>query len=138
MHIIPFSAVTTVTNQTRDFSYAVLDVGVGLNEEPDNIAEILRETAKAMAAEPRWSPLLMGELDVLGVDKFLDNAWVMRCRLKTLPASRWSVGREMNRRIKMRFDELAIESPFTSNRVLSTVPGPPPAPDPAAGSPAHA
>ena len=29
VHIIPFSAVTTVTNMTRDFAFAVLDVTVG-------------------------------------------------------------------------------------------------------------
>ena len=32
VHIIPFSSVTTVTNQTRDFSYALIDLPIGLNE----------------------------------------------------------------------------------------------------------
>ena len=45
MHIIPFSAVTTVTNMTRDYSYAVLDISVGLNEEPEPVIEVVRELA---------------------------------------------------------------------------------------------
>lgn len=36
-----------------------------------------------------------------------------------LPGQHWAVGREFNRRIKLRFDELAIQSPMTSYRVLA-------------------
>jgi len=133
MHIIPFSAVTTVTNQTRDYGYAVLDVSVGLNEEPGPVIEVVRDLAAAMRAEPKWAPLILDALDVMGVEKFVDLAWVLRVRLKTQPASRWSVGRELNRRVKERFDELAIESPVTSQRALSA--SLPPAPQPAAGQP---
>ena len=37
---VPFSAVTTVTNMTRDFGYAVVDVSVGLDEDPERVAGI--------------------------------------------------------------------------------------------------
>ncbi len=122
VHIIPFSAVTTVTNATRDFAFAVLDIPVGLNEQPDHIADLLRDIAATMRAEDRWSSAIRDDLDVMGVDKFLDNAWVMRIRLKTLPSQRWPVQRELNRRIKYRFDKDAIESPLTSYRVLHQLP----------------
>ena len=130
MHIIPFSAVTTVTNLTRDYSYAVLDISVGLNEEPEPVIEAVRELAAKMRAEPKWATLILDALDVMGVEKFVDLAWVLRVRLKTQAASRWAVTRELNRRVKERFDELAIESPLTSHRVLSASP-PPPAAQPA-------
>ena len=119
VHLIPFSAVTTVTNQTRDYSYAVLDVSIGLNEEPAPIEIVLREVAAEMQADPAWQSMVLDKLDVMGVDKLTDTAWIMRVRMKTQPSSRWSVTRELNRRIKMRFDASAIESPFTSHRVLS-------------------
>ena len=131
MHIIPFSAVTTVTNMTRDYSYAVLDISVGLNEEPEPVIEVVRELGAKMRADPKWATLILDALDVMGVDKFVDLAWVLRVRMKTQAASRWSVGRELNRRVKERFDELAIESPVTSHRALSANP-PPPAQQPAA------
>jgi small conductance mechanosensitive channel len=103
---------------TRDFAFAVLDVSVGLNEEPDRVAEVLRGIAAAMRTEAAWKGVIMADLEVMGVEKFIDTAWVMRARIKTLPSSRWAVGRELNRRIKYRFDELAIESPMTSYRAL--------------------
>jgi len=131
VHIIPFSAVTTVTNQTRDYGYALLDISVGLNEEPGPVIDVVSKLAAAMRSETKWAPLILDALDVMGVDRFVDLAWVLRVRLKTQPASRWSVARELNRRVKERFDELAIESPLTSHRALSNTP---PAPG-AAGEP---
>ena len=128
IHIIPFSAVTTVTNQTRDYSYAVIDVSIGLNEEPDRVIDVLKKAADAMRREPRWQNIVLEPLDIMGVEKFVDLAWVLRVRMKTQPSSRWSVARELNRRIKVTFDEQGIESPFTSHRALST-PEPSPAED---------
>ena len=124
VHLIPFSAVTTVTNQTRDYSYAVLDVSVGLNEEPAPIADVLRGVAEEMRADPAWATAILEPLDVMGVERFVDTAWVMRVRIKTQPGSRWGVSRELNRRIKLQFDAMAIESPITSYRVLGTQPQP--------------
>ena len=122
VHIVPFSAVTTVTNQTRDYGYAVLDISVGLNEEPEPVIEVVKGVADEMRADAAWAEKLLEPLDVMGVERFIDTAWVLRARIKTLPAARWAVGRELNRRIKVRFDSQAIESPFTSHRVLSTNP----------------
>jgi small-conductance mechanosensitive channel len=131
MHIIPFSAVTTLTNATRDYAYAVLDITVGYNEEPDAITELVRTVSVEMKADPAWNDALQSDIDIWGVDKFLDNAWVLRARIRTLPSQRWAVQREFNRRLKYRFDKLAIESPFTAPRMLSTNPSPLEAQEPA-------
>jgi small-conductance mechanosensitive channel len=130
VHIIPFSAVTTVTNMTRDFAYALLDVSVGLNEEPDKISSVIEDVAEKMRAEPRWGAAISDRMEIMGVEKFIDTAWVLRCRLKTVPSQRWAVTRELNRRLKYRFDQDAIESPFTSYQVLSNAALPPPAASP--------
>ena len=122
VHIVPFSAVTTVTNLTRDFGYAVIDVAVGLNEEPDRISALLSEIATELREDPKFSADIRADLEVIGVDKFLPNAWVMRARLRTLPGRHWAIGREFNLRIKHRFDTLKIESPITSHRALGIEP----------------
>jgi small-conductance mechanosensitive channel len=124
VHIIPFSAVTTVTNMTRDYGYAVIDIEVGVDEDPDRIGGLLRDIGRDMRADPRWEAAIRDDIDVLGVDRFLPTTLVVRARLRTTPAQRWAVGRELNLRIKHCFDELAIESPMTSYKSLSR---PPPA-----------
>jgi len=48
----------------------------------------------------------------MGLDKFADSAVIVRARLTTKPIKQWEVGREFNRRMKRRFDELGIEIPF--------------------------
>ncbi len=129
VHIIPFSAVTSVTNQTRDYGYALVDISVGLNEEPEAVTAIVRTLAAEMRNEPHWATIILEPLDVMGVERFIDTAWVLRIRFKTQPSSRWAVGRELNRRVKLRFDELAIESPITSYRALSATPASPAIPE---------
>ncbi len=122
VHIIPFSSVTTVTNQTRDFSYALIDCQVGLNEEPDHIADVLRDVVKTMRGEPRWQDAITADLEVMGVNAFGDGAWTLRVRIRTAPSQRWAVNREFNRRLKYRFDELAIQSPITAWRAQGWLP----------------
>ena len=118
LHIIPFSAVTSVTNQTRDFAFAVIDVNVDYREDTDHVAETLRQIATEMRQDPRWRPVIRDDLDVMGVDRLADSGVVIRVRLKTEPSQRWAVGREMNRRIKRRFDELGIEIPYPHQKLV--------------------
>jgi small conductance mechanosensitive channel len=56
--------------------------------------------------------MILEPLEVVGVDAFKDSGVVIKARIKTAPIRQWTVGREMNRRIKKRFDELGIEIPF--------------------------
>jgi small conductance mechanosensitive channel len=76
------------------------------------VVEVVKTLAEEMQQEPEWAPLILEPLEVLGVDQFGDNAVIIKMRIKTRPIQQWSVGRELNRRIKKRFDELGIEIPF--------------------------
>jgi small conductance mechanosensitive channel len=118
LHIIPFSAVTTVTNMTRDFSFAVMDVTVGFGEDPDHVSDVLREIGREMRGDPKWAAVMRDDIDVWGVEKIGDSGMMIRARAKTEPAARWNVARELNRRIKRRFSELGIEIPYPYQRVV--------------------
>ena len=122
VHIIPFSSVTTVTNQTRDFAYALVDLPIGLDEEPDRVAALLAPIVAAMRAEPRWEGAITADLEVMGVYAFTDTAWTMRIRIRTTPSERWAVNREFNRRVKYCFDENAVQSPITAYKVQGWMP----------------
>jgi small-conductance mechanosensitive channel len=118
LHIIPFSAVTSVTNQTRDFAFAVIDVSIDYAEDTDKVAEALRALAAEMRQDPRWRPVIRDDLDVMGVERLGDSGVIMRIRLKTEPTQRWAVARELNRRIKRRFDELGIDIPYPHQKLV--------------------
>ncbi|WP_236019892.1 mechanosensitive ion channel domain-containing protein [Sabulicella rubraurantiaca] len=107
IHIIPFSAVTTVTNQTRDFGYAVVDLAVDYGASTDQAIRIMRSVGESLREDEAWSPQLLAPLEVMGVDRMGDGV-VLRARIMTPPARRLAVARELNRRIKQAFDAADI------------------------------
>jgi small conductance mechanosensitive channel len=131
VHIIPFSTVTAVTNMTRDFAFAVLDIQVAYREDTDRVVEVLSTLCTEMRAEPKWAAAIRDEMEVWGVDLLAPDGPVIRVRIKTEPIQRWNVKREMNRRIKQRFDALGIEIP-ASRQTLMFQGAPPPLPPPPA------
>lgn len=112
VHIFPNGSITSISNMTREFSFYVFDVGVAYKEDTDKVSQVLRDIGAEMQADEEFKDSILEPLEVLGVDKFDDSAVVVKARIKTQPIRQWAVGREMNRRIKKRFDELGIEIPF--------------------------
>jgi len=110
--MIPFSSVGMVENMTKDFSRYVFDVGIAYRENVDDVIEVLRELGAEMEADEYYGKLINKPIEIMGLDKFADSAVIVRARLTTKPIKQWEVGREFNRRMKRRFDELGIEIPF--------------------------
>ena len=112
VHIVPFSEVSTVENMTKEFSRYLFEIGVAYREDTDQVTDVLHEIGRDMEADKVYGPMIVEPLEVLGVDSFGDNAVNIRARITTQPIMQWRVGREFNRRMKKRFDELSIEMPF--------------------------
>jgi small conductance mechanosensitive channel len=112
LHTVPFSEVTTVRNMTKDFSYAVFNIGVAYRENVDEVIAVMQEVAESLRKDANYAPYILEPLDVGGLDKFGDSSIVITARIKTLPAQQWRIGREYNRRLKMEFDKRGIEMPF--------------------------
>jgi small conductance mechanosensitive channel len=117
VHTIPFSSVGTVTNMTKDFSYYLLDIGVDYREDTDQVLDVCKNILEEMRQEPAFAYDILEPLDVLGVDQFAEAAVIIKARIKTRPIKQWAVGREFNRRMKKRFDELGIAIPFPHRTV---------------------
>jgi len=112
VHTIPFSTVDVVENLTQDFSYAVLDVGVGYNEDVDHVIDVLEEIGEELRADEAFGPRILAPLEVFGLNEFGDSAIVVRVRLKTVPGTQWGLKRAFNKCIKEKFDAHGIEIPF--------------------------
>jgi small conductance mechanosensitive channel len=115
INIIPFSAVTTVTNQTRDFGYAQISLNIGYNEDIDRVSAVLMDIAAAMRAEPAWGAMMRDDLQLFGLDSFGTNALNIIGQIRTGPGQHWAVRREFYRRVLKRFAEEKIEIPYASN-----------------------
>ena len=117
VHVVPFGEVGTVENLTRDYSYALIDAGVGYSEDTDRVSDVLREIAAGMESDESWRHRVIPPFEVFGVQELGDSAVIVRCRFKTPPMHQWAVAREFRRRMKKRFDELGIEIPFPHRTV---------------------
>jgi small-conductance mechanosensitive channel len=127
--VLPFSAVTTVINMTRDYSRAVISVNIAADEDVDQVVDAMREMVREMREEDAWSTIILDELEVWGVDRITDTALQIKCRIMCTPFGRWPVGREFNRRLKARFQMVGIATPFSALRLIPP-PGSARAPDP--------
>jgi moderate conductance mechanosensitive channel len=112
VHIFPNGSINTLSNMTHNYSYYVFDIGVAYKEDTDRVTEVVQSIAEDMMREEEFRSCILEPLEVLGVDKFADSAVIIKFRFKTAPIKQWLVGREMNRRIKKKFDEEGIEIPF--------------------------
>lgn len=112
VYTVPFSEVTTVINMTKDYSYAVIDAGVGYKEDVDHVMTVIEEIGEGMRNDEKFKSMILAPIEVVGVDQLADSAVIIRSRIKTQPIMQWTVAREFRRRMKKRFDELGIEIPF--------------------------
>lgn len=138
VHIIPNGEIKRVTNLTRSWSRAVIDVRVDYRQDPDRVVAILKEIGAALHEEAAWKPLLVEAPDVPGIEALTETGMVIRMMAKTLPLKQWDVARELRRRIKLRFDAEGIDIPVTGvtvNLGEAGNPAPPPKDRPAPAAP---
>src|SRR5687767_14856926 len=111
VHVISNGEIRTLANKSKDFSYYVIDLGVGYDDDTDLIVEVVREVARELIQDPVYAASILEPLEVLGVDAFKASEVTLRFRIKTLPLRQWEVGRELRRRIKKAFDARGIRIP---------------------------
>ncbi len=112
LHVIPNGQITIVSNQSRDWSRRILDIGIGYDADLDRALAVVRDEAARLAEDPAWRPQLDGTPEVVGVDALADSAVILRVMFRTPPGGQWAVGREFLRRIKLRLDREGIDLPF--------------------------
>jgi small-conductance mechanosensitive channel len=119
VHIFPNGEVKTLANMSKDFSYYVLTVGLGYDEEVDRAIEAMRAAAATLMDDPEFRPYILEGLDVYGIDAFEPGQLVVKGRIKTVPLKQWVVGRELRKRIARAFAERGIQMarPFVSLRM---------------------
>lgn len=118
IHVIPNGQISTVTNHTRGWSRAVVDLGVAYHTNVDEAIEILRDEAARFAADPLWKPRLDGIPEVVGVEGLGDSKVTLRVLLRTRPGKHWEVGREYRRRAIIRLDREGVKVPNPNRTVI--------------------
>lgn len=117
VHIFPNGTINTLSNMTREWSAFVLDIGVAYKEDTDRVVDIMKQVGTELRQDKKFGPLMQGDVEIFGVDKFADSAVMIKGRIRTLPIRQWDVGREYLRRLKQAFDAAGVEIPFPHRSV---------------------
>ncbi|NMM26588.1 MAG: mechanosensitive ion channel [Glaciimonas sp.] len=85
VHFIPNGIITTVTNMSRGFAFAVVDVGVAYREDTDEVMHLMLQVGENLRKDETIGPKIMEDMEMAGVDKLDQSAVIIRCRFKVLP-----------------------------------------------------
>ena len=112
VYIIPNGVIDVVSNFTKDWSRALIEIGVAYKEDVDNVISVLEKVGESLRTDPAWNDFILEPMTVQGLDSFGDSSVNIRMFFKTIPLKQWDVAREFKRRVKKAFDEKGIEIPF--------------------------
>ena len=111
VHTVPNGEIKVVSNLSKEWSRTVLDIGISYREDIDQVIDILSQIGRELETEEPYKSAILEPLQILGVERLGESQLIIRMMAKTVPLKQWEVGRELRRRIKIRFDEKGIQIP---------------------------
>jgi small-conductance mechanosensitive channel len=109
--IVPNSSMRQVTNLSRDWSRAVIDLPVPATDDLSSVIAAVGDVARTMAAEQPWRDLIIGEPVVAGIETIEVDHVQLRLLVRTLPGRQFEVGRELRLRLATTLRELGVLVP---------------------------
>jgi moderate conductance mechanosensitive channel len=125
LHVVPNGNIQVVSNKSRGWARAIVDVRVAYDQDVEAVREVLDELFEEMRHDPSLHDWIRDGPGVLGLERSSDYALEIRVTAETRPSKRLDVERIMRERIARRLSERSIR-----------VPVPPAAAPPAAQPPA--
>jgi len=100
--------IRTVSNLSRDWSQAFVDVSLAPESPIDKTLQALETAAAALRADPAWSQALVDGPRILGLQNFDRIASTIRLQVRTSPTRQDEVARELRRRIQVELQKQGI------------------------------
>jgi small conductance mechanosensitive channel len=108
---VPNGSIQVVSNKTRGWGRAIVDIRVALDEDPEKVRSILEEVLATAASADPLKGWLRDQPQVLGVTQLTDIAQVIRVVAETVPNHRVDTERELRGKIAQRMGESGIRVP---------------------------
>lgn len=113
--VVPNGDIRTVTNMTKEWSRAMIDVGISYDDDVDQAIEVLKGLVDGIERDPLIGDAILAPAEITGVEALGDYQVTLRLLVKTRPMEQWRVQRELRRRIKLAFAEAGITIPYPHN-----------------------
>jgi small-conductance mechanosensitive channel len=98
----------TVSNLSRDWSQAFVDVGVAAGMPLEKTLQALESAAAGLRSDAAWSQALVDGPRVLGVQGYDPAGLTLRLQVRTAPTRQDEVCRELRRRVQMELQRQGI------------------------------
>jgi moderate conductance mechanosensitive channel len=108
LYIIPNSQIATVSNLSRDYSVAMLNVSVDASANPDKVIAVLTEVARQVRNDSAFKDIVVADPTILGVDKIEGRAVTYPVQIRVRANQRDVVLRALRRSIIMAFEKDGI------------------------------
>lgn len=106
--IIPNGSLRQVTNLSKEWSRAVVDLPIATDEDLLNASAVLQTAAHEMTTVTPWADLMLGDPVVFGVESFEIGYVRVRVVARTLPGRQFEVARELRLRLATALTEAGI------------------------------
>lgn len=100
LFIFPYGNITSLCNQNRDFSAAVLLFEVGIDANIEQVFEMIEQISHDLQEDPSMRKLIKGSVELHGVNELNDHAVEVRASIKTKPGQHYAVKLAFNRLLK--------------------------------------
>jgi len=114
---IPNGVITRVGNKSQLWSVALLDVDVAYGADAVKAGEVILDAAREVCAGEAFTPHVLEEPQVLGVEDLRPDGVTLRLRVKTQPDQQWALMRALRAQIKTRLELAGIEAPVPQRTV---------------------
>ncbi|MEJ6722003.1 mechanosensitive ion channel family protein [Ilumatobacter sp.] len=114
---VPNGEVQRVGNKSQLWSIALVDIDVAYDSDIAAAKNLMLSTATEVCTSKQWSPDVLGEPIVLGVESLGADGITLRMIVKTSPGSQWAIQRELREALKASYDNAGIEIPFPQRTV---------------------
>ncbi len=118
LYMIPNSQITTVANQSVDYSVATVNVYVDYSANPDKVMELLKGIAMDVRNSDEFRDVFVDDPKILGVDSIKGSEIVFPVIFKTRATKQFGPMREFRRRVRLALEENKM-LPGDPNRVFN-------------------
>jgi small conductance mechanosensitive channel len=112
VHFVPNGAIAAVTNHSREFAYAVIEVGVSYKANLGQTYEVIKAVGQSVRDNPDYANGILDDIEVLGVNQLGESSVGIRLHMKVRASDKWGIRRALLGALKESFDEAGIEIPF--------------------------
>ncbi len=106
--IVPNGQIVQVTNLSRDWARAVVDVPLPPSADVTEANRLLHDVGAAAFEDASLRPLMLDEPSVMGVESFKVGQVNVRMVARTLPGKQFEVGRQLRIRVAVAFRQHGI------------------------------